>query len=57
MMKKFIYKFIGLILLFSSSLLHAQEQLLIEKLQQGGLNIFIRHAITPNPPNLSHYPL
>jgi hypothetical protein len=57
MMKIFIYKFIGLILLFSSSLLHAQEQLLIERLQQGGLNIFIRHAITPgkdpvkfNPP-------
>jgi hypothetical protein len=58
MMKKFIYKFIGLILLFSSSLSYAQDQLLIEKLQQGGLNIFIRHAITPgkdpakfNPPN------
>jgi hypothetical protein len=37
---------------------YAQDQLLIEKLQQGGLNIFIRHAITPgkdpakiNPPN------
>jgi len=58
MMKKFIYKFIGLILLFSSSLSYAQDQLLIEKLQQGGLNIFFSHSITPgkdpakfNPPN------
>lgn len=44
-------------LLLSASLVHAQDQVLIEKLQQGGLNIFIRHASTPgrdpvkfNPP-------
>ena len=50
-------KIIGLVLLFSTSLSHALDQALIEKLQQGGLNIFIRHAITPgkdpvkfNPP-------
>lgn len=53
-----ISKLLGLILLCSTSLSYAQDQLLIEKLQQGGLNIFIRHAITPgkdpakiNPPN------
>lgn len=52
-----IVEFLGLILLLSTSSSQAQEQLLIEKLQQGGLNIFIRHAITPgkdpvkfNPP-------
>ena len=52
-----IFEFLGLILLLSTSSSQAQEQLLIEKLQQGGLNIFIRHAITPgkdpvkfNPP-------
>jgi hypothetical protein len=52
-----IFEFLGLILLLSTSFSQAQEQLLIEKLQQGGLNIFIRHAITPgkdpvkfNPP-------
>ncbi|WP_300553611.1 histidine phosphatase family protein [Limnohabitans sp. Rim8] len=52
-----IVEFLGLILLLSTSFSQAQEQLLIEKLQQGGFNIFIRHAITPgkdpvkfNPP-------
>lgn len=56
-MQNFINKIIGLVFLFSTSFLHAQDQQLIEKLQQGGLNIFIRHAITPgkdpvkfNPP-------
>lgn len=55
---KFLHRLFGLILLFSVSFLHAQDKLLIEKLQQGGFNIFIRHAITPgkdpfkfNPPN------
>jgi hypothetical protein len=58
MIKNLIYKLLGLMLLCSTSFLYAQDQLLIEKLQQGGLNIFIRHAITPgkdpakfNPPN------
>lgn len=48
---------LGLILLLSTGFSHAQDQILIEKLQQGGLNIFFRHAITPgkdpvkfNPP-------
>lgn len=45
-----------IVFLFSNPIL-AQNQVLIERLQQGGLNIFIRHAITPgkdpnkfNPP-------
>ncbi len=40
-----------------SNLAWAQDQILIDRLKQGGLNIFIRHAITPggqghkyNPP-------
>jgi hypothetical protein len=52
-----IWGLLGWILLLSTGFSHAQDQLLIEKLQQGGLNIFFRHAITPgkdpvkfNPP-------
>lgn len=52
-----IYGFLGWILLLSTGFSQAQEQQLIERLQQGGLNIFFRHAITPgkdpvkfNPP-------
>ena len=52
-----IFRFLGLSLLLSTNFSQAQDQLLIEKLQQGGLNIFFRHAITPgkdpvkfNPP-------
>jgi hypothetical protein len=55
--KRIISGFFGGILLFSTSLSQAQDQRLIERLQQGGLNIFFRHAITPgkdpvkfNPP-------
>jgi hypothetical protein len=56
-LKRMISGFLGLILCLSTSFSQAQEQLLIERLQQGGLNIFFRHAITPgndpvkfNPP-------
>jgi hypothetical protein len=52
-----IWGLLGGILLLTTGFSHAQDQLLIEKLQQGGLNIFFRHAITPgkdpvkfNPP-------
>jgi hypothetical protein len=55
--KRIVSGFLGWLLLFSASFSQAQEQLLIERLQQGGLNIFFRHAITPgkdpvkfNPP-------
>jgi hypothetical protein len=55
--KRIISGFFGGILLLSTSLSQAQDQRLIERLQQGGLNIFFRHAITPgkdpvkfNPP-------
>jgi hypothetical protein len=55
--KRIVSGFLGWLLLFSASNSQAQEQLLIERLQQGGLNIFFRHAITPgkdpvkfNPP-------
>ena len=48
---------LGWILWLSTGFSQAQEQQLIERLQQGGLNIFFRHAITPgkdpvkfNPP-------
>lgn len=44
--------------MLSAGFSQAQDELLIEKLQQGGLNIFFRHAITPgkdpvkfNPPS------
>jgi hypothetical protein len=54
---RFIGGLLGWILLLSAGFSQAQDQLLIEKLQQGGLNIFFRHAITPgkdpvkfNPP-------
>jgi hypothetical protein len=54
---RIFYRFLGWILLLYTSFSHAQEHLLIEKLQQGGLNIFFRHATTPgkdpvkfNPP-------
>ena len=49
---------LALTLLLLSSITSAQEVALIERLQQGGLNIFIRHGITPggqghkyNPPS------
>lgn len=42
-----IWGLLGGILLLATGFSHAQDQLLIEKLQQGGLNIFFRHAITP----------
>lgn len=48
---------LALTLLLLSSITSAQDTALIERLKQGGLNIFIRHAITPggqaqkyNPP-------
>ena len=54
---KKIWGLLGGILWLTTGFSHAQDQLLIEKLQQGGLNIFFRHAITPgkdpvkfNPP-------
>jgi hypothetical protein len=59
-LKRIIFGFLGWILLLTTSFSQAQEQeqLLIERLQQGGLNIFFRHAITPgkdpvkfNPPS------
>ena len=49
--------FLLMVLVFSCVSSNAQNEILIERLQQGGLNIFIRHAITPgkdpvkfNPP-------
>lgn len=43
--------------LISTNLVWAQDQILIDRLKQGGLNLFIRHSITPggqghkyNPP-------
>jgi len=49
--------FLLIALVFSCVSSNAQNEILIERLQQGGLNIFIRHAITPgkdpvkfNPP-------
>uniref|UniRef100_UPI004048A17F histidine phosphatase family protein n=1 Tax=Limnohabitans sp. TaxID=1907725 RepID=UPI004048A17F len=51
-------RYFSLMLCLAVTFSHAQDVKLIEKLQQGGLNIFIRHAITPgkdpakiNPPN------
>lgn len=54
-----MYKHIlALSLLLLSTITSAQDTALIERLQQGGLNIFIRHGITPgsdrskyNPPS------
>ena len=50
-------KLLAFIVLIFSNLVWAQDQILIDRLKQGGLNIFIRHAITPggqakkyNPP-------
>ena len=55
--KRIIAGFLGWILCLSTGFSQAQDQQLIERLQQGGLNIFFRHAITPgkdpvkfNPP-------
>jgi hypothetical protein len=49
--------FLLIALVFYGVTTHAQDDVLIHQLQQGGLNIFIRHAITPgkdpvkfNPP-------
>ena len=49
--------FLLMVFVFSCVSSNAQNEILIERLQQGGLNIFIRHAITPgkdpikfNPP-------
>ncbi len=53
-MKNFLYTVVFNLLSFSAA---GQDQVLIDKLQNGGLNIFMRHAITPgkdpfkvNPP-------
>ena len=49
-------KLLLLLFLLSANVLWAQDQVLVDRLKQGGLNIFIRHAITPgndpknNPP-------
>lgn len=51
-------KLLVILLLLSANVGWAQDQVLIDRLRQGGLNIFIRHAITPgsdsskfNPPS------
>ena len=51
-------KLLVVLLLLSANVGWAQDQVLIDRLRQGGLNIFIRHAITPgsdsskfNPPS------
>jgi phosphohistidine phosphatase SixA len=50
-------KLLVILFLLSANVAWAQNQVLIDRLKQGGLNIFIRHAITPgkdpnkfNPP-------
>ena len=51
-------KLLLILFLLSANVAWAQDQALIERLRQGGLNIFFRHAITPgndsskfNPPS------
>ena len=51
-------KLLVILFLLSTNVAWAQDQVLIDRLKQGGLNIFIRHAITPgsdsskfNPPS------
>jgi len=51
-------KLLVILFLLSANLAWAQDQVLIDRLRQGGLNIFLRHAITPgndaskfNPPS------
>ncbi len=51
-------KLLVVLLLLAANVAWAQDQVLIDRLRQGGLNIFIRHAITPgsdsskfNPPS------
>lgn len=44
---KLIFRLIGLVFLLAATVTQAQEDILIERLQKGGLNIFFRHAITP----------
>jgi hypothetical protein len=53
-----VKKLLVILLLLSANVGWAQDQVLIDRLRQGGLNIFIRHAITPgsdsskfNPPS------
>jgi hypothetical protein len=52
-----VKKLLVILFLLSANVAWAQNQVLIDRLKQGGLNIFIRHAITPgkdpnkfNPP-------
>ena len=42
--------------LLYSNLVWSQDQILIDRLKQGGLNIFIRHAITPGPDSNKYNP-
>ena len=51
-------KLLVILFLLSANVAWAQDQVLIDRLRQGGLNIFFRHAITPgndpskfNPPS------
>ena len=51
-------KLLVVLFLLSANVVWAQDQVLIDRLRQGGLNIFFRHAITPgndpskfNPPS------
>jgi hypothetical protein len=53
-----VKKLLVVLLLLAANVAWAQDQVLIDRLRQGGLNIFIRHAITPgsdsskfNPPS------
>jgi hypothetical protein len=53
-----VKKLLVILLLLSANVGWAQDQVLIDRLRQGGLNIFIRHAIPPgsdsskfNPPS------
>ena len=42
--------------LLYSNLVWSQDQILIDRLKQGGLNIFIRHATTPGPDSNKYNP-
>jgi len=47
---------LALTLILLSSITSAQDVALIERLQQGGLNLFIRHGITPGSDYNKHNP-
>jgi hypothetical protein len=47
---------LALTLLLLSSMTSAQDVSLVERLQQGGLNIFIRHGITPGGDHIKYNP-